>query len=178
MIKHDLTGKRFGMLVAIRELPERKDRRVVWECLCDCGTTKHIVSSHLMKGDSVSCGCKRRAAKEPLARLKESVVVNQLNGCWEWKKRIDGGGYGRLKIQLGTRASFRMDGAHRYAWTIFFGNIPEGMHVLHRCDNRRCCNPDHLFLGSHADNMRDMVSKGRAGWQLKRVNTDKMVQQP
>ena len=52
--------------------------------------------------------------------------------------------------------------AHRYAWHAAFGPIPEGMHVCHKCDNRRCIRPDHLFLGTRQDNMQDMIAKGRA----------------
>lgn len=62
-------------------------------------------------------------------------------------------------FSLGRKSrSFR---AHRFAWEITRGPIPDGLHVLHRCDNPPCCNPDHLFLGTHIDNVADMVAKGR-----------------
>jgi hypothetical protein len=57
--------------------------------------------------------------------------------------------------------------AHRAAWTVYRGEIPAGMHVLHHCDVPLCCNPDHLFLGTHDDNMADCVRKGRAGGKRK-----------
>lgn len=65
-------------------------------------------------------------------------------------------GYGQLGDGHG-----RVVYAHRYAWESTFGPIPDGMHVLHHCDNPRCVRPDHLFLGTNADNVADKVSKGR-----------------
>ena len=59
---------------------------------------------------------------------------------------------------IGSRKSI---GAHRYAWSLANGPIPDGMFVCHKCDNPPCCNPDHLFIGTHDDNMRDMAKKGR-----------------
>jgi hypothetical protein len=76
-------------------------------------------------------------------------------GCWEWQGSRFENGYGRIHVR-GKRI-----GTHRYAWECQRGAIPAGMLVLHRCDNPRCVNPDHLFLGTHADNMQDMVRKGR-----------------
>lgn len=76
--------------------------------------------------------------------------------CWLWISGTDSHGYGKIQYQCSSHK------AHRLAYQIYVGNIPDGLHVLHRCDNPRCVNPDHLFIGSHADNMKDKTTKGRA----------------
>lgn len=79
------------------------------------------------------------------------------NGCWNWKASVAGKGYGQIKVP-GTR---RQVYAHRLSYEIHFGSIPQGFMVLHRCDNPRCVRPNHLFLGTGADNLGDMAAKGR-----------------
>jgi hypothetical protein len=76
------------------------------------------------------------------------------DACWPYS-RLDKLGYGRFD-RKGPLVF-----AHRCAWIFTHGEIPEGMDVLHRCDNRKCCNPSHLFLGTHQENMLDMHRKGR-----------------
>ena len=76
--------------------------------------------------------------------------------CHEWTRAITSSGYGTRRI--GKRQVY----AHRYAWEQAHGPIPAGACVCHRCDNPKCIRLDHLFLGTRADNSRDMVEKGRS----------------
>lgn len=78
-----------------------------------------------------------------------------LDDCILWTGAIASNGYGKRQLHG------RTVGAHRAAWEEAHGPIPDGLFVLHRCDNPPCCNVEHLFLGTHADNMRDMARKGR-----------------
>lgn len=73
--------------------------------------------------------------------------------CWVWTGAVDTRGYGHL------RRHGKIVRAHRYAYAITFGE-PGDLHVRHKCDNRLCCNPAHLEVGTHADNMRDMKERG------------------
>jgi hypothetical protein len=86
--------------------------------------------------------------------------VEKTETCWLWRGCISNKGYGRIRVFIDGKP--KMIESHRIAWQVTHGPIPPGLHVLHKCDNPPCCNPDHLFLGTHGDNMRDMESKGRS----------------
>ncbi len=83
------------------------------------------------------------------------VDIRNSDECWEWQGGRNQKGYGKFYLESGKMY------AHRFAWTITNGDIPPGTVVRHTCDNPPCCNPAHLELGTHADNMRDAVERGR-----------------
>lgn len=79
--------------------------------------------------------------------------------CWPWKAGVDWDGYGLFCF--GYRTGQKTRGAHRVAYLLVNGIIPEGLHVLHRCDNPPCCNPNHLYAGTRLQNAADMVARER-----------------
>lgn len=91
--------------------------------------------------------------------------IQKTDSCWIWSARIDPGtGYGMMNV--GGRAGAPIQ-THRVSWLLYRGDIPDGVRVLHTCDVRDCVNPDHLFLGSAFDNIRDMYQKKRMGLNVK-----------
>lgn len=86
---------------------------------------------------------------------KDYPYDDALGKCWEWTATLDAYGYGAMKFQN------KRHKAHRLSWSLHNGDISSDIHVMHKCDNPRCVNPDHLITGTHHDNMMDMVKKKR-----------------
>lgn len=98
----------------------------------------------------------KRVNGDPIKSFHAKYIISD-TGCWEWIGSIGiVNGYGQLNLGKGKMAN-----AHRFSYELYIGDIPKGMFVCHKCDNRKCCSPFHLFLGTNEDNMKDASSKGR-----------------
>lgn len=141
-------------------------------CQCGCGQkTKlarqsHTKSKHT-RGEPFKYIFGHSTKKKPLEqRIAEfwnrvnkdgSIPVHclELGQCWEWTGSHDKDGYGQFSYTTGKQR------ATRIMWVFIYGEIPDGLFVLHKCDNPKCVRPDHLWLGTNIDNMRDRSQKGR-----------------
>lgn len=99
---------------------------------------------------------------------------NQQNGCWEWSGPLNNSGYGIVFQDYNRNGRRAQMTAHRFSYQKHIGTIPDGLCVMHTCDNRKCVNPDHLKVGTWADNNRDRSLKGRSG---SRTYTDEQRKQ-
>lgn len=130
-------------------------------CKCTCGRTSTATISGLALGKIKSCGCAILERPQNTRFTDEQVrkaffdKVNKTNGCWLWTASRNGDGYGMMVFRGRGR------GAHRVSWVLHYGEIPDGLRVLHKCDNPPCVNPEHLFLGTQLDNVRDCMAKNR-----------------
>jgi hypothetical protein len=130
-----------------------------WDCKCSCGVLVRCRGNHLTAPDSAKCKIRSCGNKTIhfTAPVEERFwrYVDKTGPCWVWTGAKSDLGYGNFTSLLGDRLT------HRLSWMFCNGPIPDGLSVLHRCDNPPCCNPDHLFLGTQLENIHDAIAKGR-----------------
>ena len=107
-----------------------------------------------------SCGNKAPSKySDPRERFEAHISPEPMSGCWLWTGTESRHGYGQIRINGSPML------AHRLSYELHKEPIPEGLSVLHHCDNRLCVSPDHLYAGTTADNIHDMLNRGRGRWQ-------------
>lgn len=128
------------------------------KCFCGCGKDTPIaIQNNTRRGwikGRPTKWCHGHRGSSTLSALFEKHVI-RTDGCWGWNGATNEFGYGFLRHKKQTLR------AHRVSWQLENGEIPDGLGVLHRCDNPACSRPDHLFLGSNDDNIADKVRKNR-----------------
>lgn len=115
--------------------------------------------------DSISDHMRLRAAARLLSKLDDSNGT----GCWEWTGSQYPSGYGQFYYGV-IEGKEKQGKAHKAAWLLLVGSVLGDVNVLHRCNNRRCCNPNHLYLGTHKQNMKDREKAGRTSRGEHRYN--------
>lgn len=130
-------------------IQEKNHRVSAVMCRCECGKERLVRCNKLLSGKSKSCTCIRRNNESDFWSK-----VEKTESCWLFRNSKTAP-YGEF---CWNRVPER---AHRVSWLLTFGAIPSGLFVCHHCDVKNCVNPEHLFIGTNADNMKDMKDKGR-----------------
>lgn len=155
----DMTGEKFYGVEFVKFHHKDGGGRAHWIVKCVCSKHFIVQAYNLTSGHTKSCGCLISCSKEGYAesvrkKIIEGIIISS-NGCWEWQRSLNTSGYAQIvafgKPHLGHRLSYRM----------FKSEFKNEICVLHKCDNAKCLNPDHLFLGTISDNNLDMLTKGR-----------------
>lgn len=168
IVLEDLPGMRFGMVT----VTQWSHRDAYWnnyfECVCDCGTVVVKRASQLRYGKFHTCGAETCRFWEKVDKETGPVISKKLGRCHVWTGALHSGGYGVFKAE-GSKEVHR---AHVYAWELVNGPVPEGMHVLHKCDHRPCTRESHLYAGTDQQNKDDMVKRGRSHASRRKVSDE------
>lgn len=152
----DYSGQKFYKLKVIGKVHVYRGL-FRWVCLCECGNKIIITGSNLKNGYKKSCGCwhKPRERSETIEQ-RFFKYVKKTKSCWNWIGSLNHAGYGQFFYNGRPIVS------SRYSWIMHHKEIPKGLFVLHKCDNPKCVNPKHLFLGTQIDNIKDCIKKKRS----------------
>lgn len=145
------------------------------EFIATWNSCRNAIEFAAVTGQSVRAACVRASrlrkqgheVKRMPWKITQSIedrfwaMVLKTESCWLWQGYMNPKGYGLISTKRGSRPLQ----THRVSYEIHYGPIPDGLWVLHKCDNQQCVNPEHLFLGTAHDNTADMIAKERGHWQ-------------